>query len=56
LSALRPSLFTPGKQPPVPIAQGAGWPPKAVWTFWVGDKSLNPNSIRIPDWPDRSLT
>ena len=43
-------LFNPG-QDPVPIVQGAGWAPAAVWT---GAENLAPTGIRSPDRPARS--
>jgi hypothetical protein len=29
--------FTLGKEPPIPIVQGAGWAPEPVWTHDRGD-------------------
>jgi hypothetical protein len=29
-----PAALSPGKEPPVPIAQKAGWTPESVWTKW----------------------
>jgi hypothetical protein len=31
--------FTPGKEPPVPIVQEAGWAPEQVWTQRLEEKS-----------------
>jgi hypothetical protein len=28
------AALTPGKEPPVPIGQEAGWAPESVWTWW----------------------
>jgi hypothetical protein len=40
-SASRPGrALPPGKGPPVPIVQGAGWAPEPVWTQRIEDKSL----------------
>jgi hypothetical protein len=34
-SASRPDrALPPGKGPPVPIGEEAGWTPEPVWTFW----------------------
>jgi hypothetical protein len=42
MSASRPSRFTSGKRPPVPIGldRGAGWAPEPVWKPWRKEKSL----------------
>jgi hypothetical protein len=32
--------FTPGKGPPVPIVQEAGWAPEPIWTQMLGEKSF----------------
>jgi hypothetical protein len=45
-----PRRFTPGKDP-VPIVQGAGWAPGALWTC---TKNLAATGIRSPDRPARS--
>jgi hypothetical protein len=29
-----PAVYPPGKEPPEPIGQEAGWAPKQVWTLW----------------------
>jgi len=29
-----PTALSPGKEPPVPIAQEAGWALKLVWMWW----------------------
>jgi hypothetical protein len=34
------ALFPPGKRPPVPIGQEAGWAPEPVWTHRPEEKSL----------------
>jgi hypothetical protein len=44
-SASRPSRFTPGKEPPVPIGQETVWAPEPVWKLWRREKS----------WPCRKL-
>jgi hypothetical protein len=48
LTASCPGRFTPGKEPPVPIGQEAGWAPEMVWTLWSRDKSLTPAENRTP--------
>jgi len=48
-NTLRPH-FTPGKDPPVPILQEAGW---ALGPVWTGEKS-RPHWDSIPDRPARS--
>jgi hypothetical protein len=40
--------FTPGKGPPVPIVQEAGWVPEPVWTQRLKEKSFVPAGDRIP--------
>jgi hypothetical protein len=37
-----PAALSPGKEPPVPIAQEAGWAQDPVWTPWRREKSLAP--------------
>jgi hypothetical protein len=39
---MRQPRFTPGKGPPVPIVQEAGWTPEPVWTQRLEGKSLAP--------------
>jgi hypothetical protein len=40
-SALRPGrALAPGKGPPVPIVQEAGWAPEPVWTQRLEEKSF----------------
>jgi hypothetical protein len=40
-SASRPGrALLPGKGPPVPIVQEAGWAPEPVWTQRIEEKSL----------------
>jgi hypothetical protein len=34
-------IYPPGKDPPVPIGQEAGWVPEPVWALWRGAKSLS---------------
>jgi hypothetical protein len=34
------AALSPGKEPPVPIGQEAGWAPEPVWTTWIGEKSF----------------
>jgi hypothetical protein len=42
-SASRPGrALTPGKGPPVPIVQEAGWAPEPVWTQRVEENSSAP--------------
>jgi hypothetical protein len=41
-SASRPdSTLPPGKEPPVPIVQEAGWAPELVWTQVLEEKSFH---------------
>jgi hypothetical protein len=40
--------FTPGKGPPVPIRQEAGWTPEPVWTQGLEEKSSAPVGDRTP--------
>jgi hypothetical protein len=48
-SASRPGrAFTPGKGPPVPIVQEAGWAPEPIWTQRIEEKSFAPAGNRIP--------
>jgi hypothetical protein len=50
-SASRPGCaLTPGKGPPVPIVQEAGWAPEPVWTLRLGEKILSP----LPEIEPRS--
>jgi hypothetical protein len=48
----------PGKGPPVPIVQEAGWAPEPVWTQRLEEKSFVPPGIepRSPGRPVRSQT
>jgi hypothetical protein len=50
----RPRL-TPGKGPPVPIVQEAGWAPEPVWTQGLEEKSFGPAGDRTP-YSDSILT
>jgi hypothetical protein len=48
-SASRPGrALPPGKGPPVPIVQEAGWAPEPVWTQRLEEKSLVPAGDRTP--------
>jgi hypothetical protein len=48
-SASRPGrAFIPGKRPPVPIVQEAGWAPEQVWTQRIEEKSFAPTGDRTP--------
>jgi hypothetical protein len=48
-SASRPSrTLLPGKGPPVPIVQEAGWAPEPVWTQRLEEKSFASAEDRIP--------
>jgi hypothetical protein len=38
----------PGKGPPVPIVQEAGWAPEPVWTQRLEEKSFAPAGDRTP--------
>jgi hypothetical protein len=40
--------LTPGKRPPVPIVQEAGWAPEPVWTQRIEEKSFAPAGDRTP--------
>jgi hypothetical protein len=33
------AFYLPGKRPPVPIVQEAGWAPQSVWTQKLEEKS-----------------
>jgi hypothetical protein len=59
-SASRPGLtLPPGKGPPVPIVQEAGWAPEPVWTQRLEVKVLSPLpgiEPRSPGRPARSET
>jgi hypothetical protein len=48
-SASRPDrALLPGKGPPVPIRQEAGWVPESVWTQRLQEKSFAPAGDRTP--------
>jgi hypothetical protein len=48
-SASRPGrALPPGKGPPVPIVQEAGWAPEPVWTQRLEEKSFAPAGDRTP--------
>jgi hypothetical protein len=40
------ALLPPGKEPPVPIVQEAGWAPEPVWTQRLKEKSFAPAGDR----------
>jgi hypothetical protein len=42
------ALLPPGKGPPVPIVQEAGWAPEPVWTQRLQEKSFDPAEDRTP--------
>jgi hypothetical protein len=42
------ALLPPGKGPPVPIVQEAGWAPEPVWTQRLEEKSFAPDGDRTP--------
>jgi hypothetical protein len=50
------ALLPPGKEPPVPIVQEAGWAPEPVWTQRIEEKPLPLPGIelRSPGRPARS--
>jgi hypothetical protein len=49
-----PAALLPGKEPPVPIGQEAGWAPELVWTIWR--KLLTLPGLELPPFsrPARS--
>jgi hypothetical protein len=48
-SVSRPGrALPPGKGPPVPIVQEAGWDPEPVWTQRLEEKSFAPAGDRTP--------
>jgi hypothetical protein len=56
-SASRPGRpLLPGKEPPVPTVQEAGWAPEAVWTQRLEEKILCLSRGWIPGRPVRSQT
>jgi hypothetical protein len=42
------SALPPGKGPPVPTVQEAGWAPEPVWTQRIEEKSFAPAGDRTP--------
>jgi hypothetical protein len=44
----RAAVLPPGKGPPVPIGQEAGWAPESVWTQRLEEKSFAPAGDRTP--------
>jgi hypothetical protein len=52
------ALLPPGKGPPAPIVQEAGWAPEPVWTQRIEEKSFAPAGDRTPiaRTPARSQT
>jgi hypothetical protein len=42
------ALLPPGKGPPIPIVQEAGWAPEPVWTQRLEEKSFTPAGDRTP--------
>jgi hypothetical protein len=42
------ALYPPGKGPPVPTIQDAGWAPEPVWTQRIEEKSFTPAGDRTP--------
>jgi hypothetical protein len=55
-SASRPGrALPPGKGPPVPIVQEAGWAPEPVWTQRLEEKSFSTDGDRN-ELPDGSNT
>jgi hypothetical protein len=43
-----PTALCPGKGPPVPILQEAGWAPEPVWTERLEENSFSPAEDRTP--------
>jgi hypothetical protein len=48
--------LAPGKRPPVPIVQEAGWAPEPLWTQKLEEKSFRLYQESNPDHPVRSQT
>jgi hypothetical protein len=48
VSVTRRPRFAPGKGPPVPIVQEAGWASEPVWTQRLEEKSFAPAGDRTP--------
>jgi hypothetical protein len=42
------ALLPPGKGPPVPIVQEAGWAPEPVWKQRIEENSFAPAGDRTP--------
>jgi hypothetical protein len=42
------AILPPGKGPPVPIVQEAGWAPEPVWAQRIEEKSFAPAGDRTP--------
>jgi hypothetical protein len=56
-SASRPGrALPPGKGPPVPIGQEAGWAPEPVWTQRLEEGSFSSSGDRTPFTPVCSQT
>jgi hypothetical protein len=43
-----PAALYPGKGPPIPIEEEAGWAPEPVWTQRLEEKSSVPVGDRTP--------
>jgi hypothetical protein len=49
------ATLPPGKKPPVPIGQKAGWKPEPVWMRWWREEFPVRVSTGAPDYPARIL-
>jgi hypothetical protein len=45
------ALLPPGKGPPVPMVQEAGWAPEPVWTQRLEEKSLAYENLKFTENP-----
>jgi hypothetical protein len=48
-----PAALPPGKEPPVPTGQEAGWAPEPVWKTWRNVLTLSGLELRHLDRPAR---
>jgi hypothetical protein len=54
LLASGPGSITPGKVPPVPVGEEAGWVPEPVWTTW-GQQSCPYKDSNYDSWAVQSV-